>query len=192
MIHMFLASLSIIHQGLIPLNTGQASHYQPWVLNCIRNHSSPNGFIHFVSLRADSALLGIALWQQALQGDLFPRERRGLTASPAGRVQKSSLPTSQGYYKITQEHATPPPWGTAACIGQGSPAVCGKGLASPVMCGHHRPPLCALWAEPVMNIYCSHNSGFHVCHCCSSVESQSANHCKSGLHYSRQLLSCLV
>lgn len=132
---MFLASLSIIHQGLTPLKTGQVSRRQPWVLNCIRNHWSLLG--------ADSAPLGITLRQQALQADLSPSERRGSMASAAGRVWKSSPPTRQGYCRIT--HNTPPVLheGLQPALPRAPQSLCWESLAllHPLLatCRQHRP-----------------------------------------------------
>lgn len=95
----------------------------------------------------------------------------------AGHIWKISPRGSQGYCKTPQQLTTSPQWGISAlnCPGYPSQHVFDDlTLIHPLlaMCCKHRHTSSAPWAGTVMNIYGSHNSGFRVCHCCSSAEAR--------------------
>lgn len=161
-------------------------------MKCIRNYVC----FFFVSPQADSPLLD-AIHQQYIFSSRFSlrleRRDNGISraylkdfTSHESRVLQSH-PATQRSFSVRNFSLALPRASMPVCVGQSSPDSSSANHVLQIQ----TPPF-APWAGAVMNIYCSHNSGFHVCHCCSSAESQSANHCKSGLQYGRQLLSCLV
>ena len=92
----------------------------------------------------------------------------------AGHIWKISPHSSQGYCKITQQLAMRD---FNIELPRASEPACVSDRLAPIhpllaMCCKGRHPSLAPWAGAVMNIYCSHNSGSHVCHCCSSAESR--------------------